>query len=47
MYDDDFGVWLARQIDLYNFNKLSLEKVELLEKLDVNFDVKRRYLRYN
>ena len=41
------GVWLARQIDLYNFNKLSLEKAELLEKLGVRLDVKRRYLRYN
>lgn len=43
----ELGVWLARQIDLFNFNKLSLEKVELLEKLGVRFDVKGRYLKYN
>lgn len=43
----ELGVWIARQIDLYNFNKLSLEKVELLEKLGVRFDVKGRYLKYN
>ena len=41
------GRWLARQIELYHCNRLSLEKINVLSKLGIDLEVKEKKLKYN
>ena len=41
------GGWLARQIELYHCNRLSLEKINVLSKLGVVWEVNEKKLKYN